>query len=81
MNLTITENSVINLINTYANHKIQMEEYLIENDYDGDMLYDNADYQFHLACCETAEDWMRNIGISPASNFVQQIIEKERSRR
>lgn len=75
----ITENAVKNLLATYSSHKIMCDDY--ENEMDEEDLYTDADYSHHLACCATAEDWMRAIGIHPESNFVMEIIEKERERR
>lgn len=75
----ITENAVKNLITTYADHYLMCEE--LENEIDEDDLYDDADYSHHSACCATAEDWMRVIEIHPESNFVIDIINKERERR
>lgn len=77
---TITENAIKNLISTYANHKVKAEKVLEENDYDEELLYDDVDYQFNMGCCHTAEEWMRSIGISPESNFVQEIVNKEKER-
>lgn len=77
---TITENAIKNLISTYADHKVQVEKTLEENDYDEELLYDDVDYQFNMGCCQTAEDWMRTIGISPESNFVQEVVDRERER-
>lgn len=72
---TLTENALKNLVSTYASHRIACEEFDKEDD------LDNPEYLFDLACCQTAEDWMRAIGIHPESNFVTDIIEKERERR
>ena len=36
-----------------------------------------SEYEFHSGCCQTAENWMNTLGISPYSNFVTEIIEKE----
>lgn len=70
---TITGNAVKNLINTYADHKLMCEWY--EENMDEDELDFDVEYTYHSACCATAEDWMRAIGISPESNFVAKIID------
>lgn len=75
---TLTENAIRSLVITYADHKLMAENYL--KDTDEDDLYDDAEYAHHMACCATAEEWMRAIGIDPESNFVMEIIEKERGR-
>lgn len=61
---TLTENAVKNLISSYAYHRVSLEK--------------NGNYNYHVAACATAENWMRAIGIDPESNFVMEIIEKER---
>ena len=33
-----------------------------------------AEYQFHKACCETSEMWMKAIGISPKCKFITERI-------
>lgn len=76
--MEITKNALENLMITYAEHKKAMIEY--EKDYDSacDRFYgesdkeyeNNPEYMFHKGCCETAEDWMRSIGVSPQCNFI-----------
>ena len=73
---TTTENALKNLIYTYADHKLMCEEY--ELDEDG--IFD-SEYDIHHAHCETAEDWMRSLGIDPMCKFVSDIIEEEMDRR
>ena len=34
----------------------------------------DAEYQFHKACCETSEMWMKAIGISPKCEFITERI-------
>ena len=83
----ITENALRNLITTYAVHKLQAQEIEKTNEFFADKfgneenLYDDPDYQSEMAFCASSEEWMRAIGISPESNFVEEIIEKERERR
>ena len=76
---TITENAVKNLINTYADHKLMCEWH--EENIDEDELFDDPEYSHHSACCATAENWMKAIGISPSSNYVVSVINKKRERR
>lgn len=71
-----------NLISTYVEHKVSKME--IEIDYEskfGDDAIREMDndpiYQFHLACCQTAEDWMRAVGISTSCNLVMDMIKTE----
>ena len=64
---TLTENAIRNLVSTYASHKVMLED---------DDCY-GSEYEFHSGCCQTAENWMNTLGISPYSNFVTEIIEKE----
>ena len=78
---TLTENALKNLVSTYADHKVQKEKYLEDVDYDEYLLKEDIDYQFYVAYCHAAEEWMRAIGIHPESNFVTDIIEKEREGR
>ena len=69
----ITNTAMENLIHTYADHKIACEEIEKECEYDFD-LYDDPDYSHHAAYCHASEEWMSAIGISPNSNFVNNII-------
>lgn len=76
--MEITKNVIENLMLTYIEHKKMMMEY--EKDYDtacdrfygeSDEEYENSpEYMFHKGCCQTAEDWMRSIGVSPQCNFI-----------
>ena len=53
----------------YVDHKKTMID--MENDHgDEEGLYEDSDYNFHKGCCETAESWMRAIGVSPQCNFI-----------
>lgn len=79
-NFKITENALTNLIISYSDHKLMCEAYEAEYDLDCD-LYNDPDYSHHAAYCHAFEEWMRAMGISPESNFVTGIIEKERQRR
>lgn len=82
MKFEITENVIKNKLISYASHKLMCEEY--END--DSFLYnmemdDEVEYARHKAYCEACEEWMRAIGIHPESNFVMEIIEKEKEGR
>ena len=33
---------------------------------------ENAEYTFHQGCCETAENWMRAVGVSPQCNYIME---------
>lgn len=72
----ITENAVKNLLYDYAKHRAMYK--FIELKSDPEDLYDDAEYTYHKACCNTAETWMRTLGISPESNFVMEFVERER---
>ena len=71
--ITLTENAVTNLIYDYAHHRVN-----VENDEDGSCT---ETYGIDLVYCQAVEAWMNAIGISPQSNFVTEIINKERERR
>lgn len=65
--MEITKNTLENLMLTYVEHKKIMEEYESESNED----YENdPEYMFHKGCCETAEDWMRSVGVSSKCNFI-----------
>ena len=74
---TITEKELKNLINDYVRHK-SMCKWCKEN-IDEDELPFDVDYTFHSACCVTAENWMKSIGINPdgkLSDIVKRRISK-----
>ncbi len=50
---------------TYVDHKKMMIEYEENSEYE-----ENPEYMFHKGCCETAEEWMRSVGVSPQCNFI-----------
>ena len=68
--MEISRNAIENMMITYIDHKKMLNEYESEMDERG--LEDNADYNFHRGCCETAESWMRVVGVSPNCNFIQE---------
>lgn len=74
-NFTVPETTLRNLITVYADHKLVCKKY--ETD---DTEYD-ADYDYHLGRCYEAETWMRALGISPDSDYVHDIYEKERDNK
>ena len=62
--ITLTENAIHNMMDTYVEHKRMMMEY--ENDGETE----DSEYTFHQGCCETAECWMRLLEISPSCNYI-----------
>lgn len=66
--MEITKNVIGNMMLLYIDHKKILNEY--ESETDERELEDNADYNFHRGCCETAETWMRAIGVSPNCEFI-----------
>lgn len=66
--MEITKNAIENLMLGYVEHKQIMNE--IENECDEVLLFEDANYNFHRGCCETAENWMRAVGVSPKCNFI-----------
>lgn len=63
--MKITKNVLENLMLTYVDHKKMMIEYEENSEYE-----ENPEYMFHKGCCETAEEWMRSVGVSPQCNFI-----------
>lgn len=66
--MEIIKNALENMMLVYVDHKKSMIEY--ENEYNEFELEENCEYIFHKGCCETAESWMRVIGVSPQCNFI-----------
>lgn len=66
--MKITKNVIENMMLTYVDHKKIVNEY--QNEYNENELYEDGNYNFHLGCCETAENWMRAIGVSPQCDFI-----------
>lgn len=66
----INKNVIENMMLVYIDHK------KILNGYKSEMkereIEEDANYNFHRGCCETAETWMRAVGVSPACNFIQE---------
>lgn len=74
--VTIAGNTIENLLNTYADHKAQMKIYEEEVDFDIDRLENNAEYMYHKGCCETANNWIRCVGMSPNSPAIEKMIKE-----
>lgn len=66
--MEINKTAIENMMTVYIDHKKILNEY--ESETDEKELEDNADYNFHRGCCETAETWMRAIGVSPNCEFI-----------
>lgn len=66
--MEINKTVIENMMTVYIDHKKILNEY--ESETDEKELEDNADYNFHRGCCETAETWMRAIGVSPNCEFI-----------
>lgn len=64
--MEITKNALENLMLIYVDHKKMMIEYENRN------LTDCEDYGFRKGCCNTAENWMRAVGVSPYCNFIEE---------
>lgn len=73
--MEITKNVIENMMLVYVDHKNMMID--LENEHeDEEGLYDDADYNFHRGCCETAESWMRAIGVSSQCNFIMEKLHR-----
>lgn len=77
--MTITGNAIENLLDSYVDHKVMMKTYEDEVAFDEcrvrlHKLENNAEYMYHRGCCETAESWIRCIGISPSSPIIEKMI-------
>lgn len=68
--MEITKNMLENMMTIYVDHKKTMIDLENECENSEEELYENSDYNFHRGCCETAESWMRAIGVSPQCNFI-----------
>ena len=66
--ITITENAIHNMMNTYIEHKKIMMD--LENDFDEYELYEDGNYNYHRGCYETAESYMRLLEICPTCNYI-----------
>lgn len=69
-NYRISKNTIENMMLAYIDHKQILIEY--ESEMDEQEMEEDADYNFHKGCCETAECWMRAIGVSPDCEFVRE---------
>lgn len=63
-------NAIENMMMVYIDHKKILNEYELEMD--EREMEEDANYNFHRGCCETAETWMRAVGVSPDCNFIQE---------
>ena len=68
--MEISRNVLENLMLTYVDHKKILNEY--ERECDESELYEYGNYNFHRGCCETAETWLRALGVSPQCNFIEE---------
>ena len=70
INYRISKNAIENMMLAYIDHKQILNEY--ESEMDEQEMEEDANYNFHKGCCETAECWMRSIGVSPDCEFVRE---------
>ena len=68
--MEISRNEIENMMLVYIEHKQILNEY--ESEMDEREMEEDTEYNFHRGCCETAESWMRTIGVSPNCNFIQE---------
>lgn len=68
--MEISRNVIENMMLVYIEHKQILNEY--ESEMDEREMEEDTEYNFHRGCCETAESWMRAIGVSPNCNFIQE---------
>lgn len=68
--MEISRNIIENMMMVYIDHKKILNEYEFETD--EREMEEDANYNFHRGCCETAESWMRAVGVSPNCNFIQE---------
>lgn len=65
---TLTENAIHNLMNSYVDHKKAIMD--IEEENSEEEMFEDIDYNFHAGCCETAEAYMRVLGVSPTCEYI-----------
>lgn len=68
--MEISKNVIENMMMIYIDHKKILNEY--ESEMNEREMEEDTNYNFHRGCCETAESWMRAIGVSPNCNFIQE---------
>lgn len=73
--MEISRNVIENMMMVYIDHKKILNEY--ESEMDEREMEEDANYSFHRGCCETAESWMRAVGVSPDCNFIQERLYSE----
>jgi len=76
---TISENALINLITDYAINIINCDRFY--DVYEDGSYMGNPYYHKYYEAKYEAEKWMSVLGISPDSNFVTDIVKKEREKR
>lgn len=70
INYRRSKNAIENMMLAYIDHKQILVEY--ESEMDEQEMEEDANYNFHKGCCETAECWMRAIGVSPDCEFIRE---------
>lgn len=68
--MEISRNVIENMMMVYIDHKKILNEY--ESEMDEKEMEEDTNYNFHKGCCETAENWMRAVGVSPNCNFISE---------
>ena len=66
----INKNVIENMVLVYIDHKKILNGY--KSEMEEREMEEDANYNFHRGCCETAETWMRAVGVSPDCNFIQE---------
>lgn len=73
--MNITGNAIENLLLEYAEHKAKVK-LLMEEIFDVDKLERDSDFMYQKGFCDSAEKWIRCIGMSPESPKIEQMIRK-----
>jgi hypothetical protein len=66
----INKNVIENMMLVYIDHKKILNGY--KSEMEEREMEEDTNYNFHRGCCETAETWMRAVGVSPDCNFIQE---------
>ena len=66
----INKNVIENMMLVYIDHKKILNGY--KSEMEEREMEEDANYNFHRGCGETAETWMRAVGVSPDCNFIQE---------
>lgn len=64
----INKNVIENMMLVYIDHKKILNGY--KSEMEEREMEEDTNYNFHRGCCETAETWMRAVGVSPDCNFI-----------